>query len=158
MIQTETMLDIADNSGARKVQCIKVLGGSHRRYAGIGDVIKVTVKEAIPKRPGKKRPSHGCSSRAHTKRGASCRRFSDQVRSKCRSVIERAKATGWNTHLWAGNARASYREFHAHRIACAGGALGRAQWPFRCRVADNGKQAQQNENRSTDANEAQSIR
>ncbi len=49
MIQSETMLDIADNSGARRVQCIKVLGGSHRRYAGIGDVIKVTVKEAIPR-------------------------------------------------------------------------------------------------------------
>jgi large subunit ribosomal protein L14 len=43
------MLDIADNSGARKVQCIKVLGGSKRRYAGIGDIIKVTVKEAIPR-------------------------------------------------------------------------------------------------------------
>lgn len=49
MIQVETMLDIADNSGARRVQCIKVLGGSRRRYAGIGDVIKVTVKEAIPR-------------------------------------------------------------------------------------------------------------
>ena len=49
MIQTETMLDIADNSGARRVQCIKVLGGSRRRYAGIGDVIKVAVKEAIPR-------------------------------------------------------------------------------------------------------------
>jgi large subunit ribosomal protein L14 len=49
MIQTETMLDIADNSGARRVQCIKVLGGSRRRYAGIGDIIKVTVKEAIPR-------------------------------------------------------------------------------------------------------------
>ncbi|MCY3810427.1 MAG: 50S ribosomal protein L14 [Gammaproteobacteria bacterium] len=49
MIQAETMLDIADNSGARRVQCIKVLGGSHRRYAGIGDVVKVTVKEAIPR-------------------------------------------------------------------------------------------------------------
>ena len=49
MIQTESMLDIADNSGARRVQCIKVLGGSHRRYAGIGDIIKVTVKEAIPR-------------------------------------------------------------------------------------------------------------
>ena len=49
MIQTETMLEIADNSGARKVQCIKVLGGSHRRYAGIGDSIKVTGKEAIPR-------------------------------------------------------------------------------------------------------------
>lgn len=49
MIQAETMLDIADNSGARRVQCIKVLGGSRRRYAGIGDVIKVAVKEAIPR-------------------------------------------------------------------------------------------------------------
>ena len=49
MIQTDTMLEIAANSGARKVQCIKVLGGSHRRYAGIGDIIKVTVKEAIPR-------------------------------------------------------------------------------------------------------------
>lgn len=49
MIQTETMLNIADNSGARRVQCIKVLGGSRRRYAGIGDIVKVAVKEAIPR-------------------------------------------------------------------------------------------------------------
>lgn len=48
MIQTETMLNVADNSGARKVQCIRVLGGTRRRYASIGDVIVVTVKEAIP--------------------------------------------------------------------------------------------------------------
>jgi len=49
MIQTQTMLQAADNSGARRVQCIKVLGGSHRRYANVGDVIKVTVKDAIPR-------------------------------------------------------------------------------------------------------------
>ena len=49
MIQTQTMLDVADNSGARRVQCIKVLGGSHRRYARVGDIIKVTVKEGIPR-------------------------------------------------------------------------------------------------------------
>ena len=49
MIQMQTMLAAADNSGARRLQCIKVLGGSHRRYAGIGDIIKVTVKEAIPR-------------------------------------------------------------------------------------------------------------
>ena len=49
MIQVETLLDAADNSGARKVQCIKVLGGSRRRYAHIGDVIKVSVKDAIPR-------------------------------------------------------------------------------------------------------------
>lgn len=48
MIQTETMLNVADNSGARKVQCIRVLGGTRRRYASIGDVVVVTVKEAIP--------------------------------------------------------------------------------------------------------------
>ena len=49
MIQMQSMLHAADNSGARRVMCIKVLGGSHRRYAGIGDIIKVTVKEAIPR-------------------------------------------------------------------------------------------------------------
>ncbi|MAJ81170.1 MAG: 50S ribosomal protein L14 [Porticoccaceae bacterium] len=54
MIQTESYLDVADNSGARKVMCIKVLGGSHRRYAHVGDVIKVTVKEAIPRGKVKK--------------------------------------------------------------------------------------------------------
>ncbi len=54
MIQTQTMLTVADNSGARKVMCIKVLGGSRRRYAGVGDLIKVTVKEAIPRGKVKK--------------------------------------------------------------------------------------------------------
>lgn len=49
MIQDESVLYAADNSGARRVQCIKVLGGSHRRYAGVGDIIKVTVKDAIPR-------------------------------------------------------------------------------------------------------------
>ena len=48
MIQAETMLNVADNSGARKVKCIKVLGGSKRRYAGIGDIITVSVRDAIP--------------------------------------------------------------------------------------------------------------
>ncbi len=54
MIQMQTQLDVADNSGARKVQCIKVLGGSHRRYAEVGDIIKVSVKEAIPRGKVKK--------------------------------------------------------------------------------------------------------
>lgn len=49
MIQMETNLDVADNSGARRVQCIKVLGGSKRKYATVGDIIVVSVKEAIPK-------------------------------------------------------------------------------------------------------------
>jgi large subunit ribosomal protein L14 len=48
MIQMQTVLEVADNSGAKRVQCIKVLGGSRRRYAGLGDVIVVSVKEALP--------------------------------------------------------------------------------------------------------------
>jgi large subunit ribosomal protein L14 len=54
MIQMQSMLESADNSGARRLMCIKVLGGSHRRYAGIGDIIKVSVKEAIPRGKVKK--------------------------------------------------------------------------------------------------------
>jgi large subunit ribosomal protein L14 len=54
MIQMQTMLNVADNSGAKSVQCIKVLGGSHRRYAAIGDIIKVSVKDAIPRGKVKK--------------------------------------------------------------------------------------------------------
>ena len=54
MIQMQTMLDAADNSGAKRVMCIKVLGGSHRRYASVGDIIKVSIKEALPRSKVKK--------------------------------------------------------------------------------------------------------
>ncbi len=54
MIQVETLLDSADNSGAKKMLCIKVLGGSRRRYARVGDIIKVSIKEAIPNSKVKK--------------------------------------------------------------------------------------------------------
>ena len=70
MIQMQTNLDVADNSGARRVQCIKVLGGSHRRYASVGDIIVVSVKEAIPRGrvkkgsrlPSDSRPAARCGS------------------------------------------------------------------------------------------------
>src|SRR5678816_1425017 len=58
MIQQETHLEVADNSGARKVMCIKVLGGSKRRVAGVGDVIVVSVKDAIPRGRVKKGEIH----------------------------------------------------------------------------------------------------
>ena len=58
MIQMQTNLDVADNSGARRVQCIKVLGGSNRRFASVGDVIVVSVKEAIPRGRVKKGDIH----------------------------------------------------------------------------------------------------
>lgn len=54
MIQMQTSLDAADNSGARRLMCVKVLGGSKRRYAGVGDIIKVSIKEAIPRGKVKK--------------------------------------------------------------------------------------------------------
>jgi len=58
MIQTETKLDVADNSGARQVECIKVLGGSKRKYASVGDVIVVSIKDAIPRGKVKKGEVH----------------------------------------------------------------------------------------------------
>ncbi|MDY0885831.1 50S ribosomal protein L14 [Dongia soli] len=58
MIQMQTNLDVADNSGARRVQCIKVLGGSKRRFATVGDVIVVSIKEAIPRGKVKKGDVH----------------------------------------------------------------------------------------------------
>ena len=58
MIQTETSLGVADNSGAKRVQCIKVLGGSKRRYAAVGDVIVVSIKEAAPRGKVKKGDVH----------------------------------------------------------------------------------------------------
>lgn len=54
MVQMSTVLDVADNSGARRVQCIRVLGGTRRRYASVGDIIVVSVKEAIPNSKVKK--------------------------------------------------------------------------------------------------------
>jgi large subunit ribosomal protein L14 len=58
MIQMESTLEVADNSGARKVMCVKVLGGSKRRYAGIGDIVVVSVKDAIPRGRVKKGTIH----------------------------------------------------------------------------------------------------
>jgi large subunit ribosomal protein L14 len=58
MIQMQSCLDVADNSGARRVMCVKVLGGSKRRYASIGDVVKVSIKDAIPRGRVKKGEVH----------------------------------------------------------------------------------------------------
>ncbi len=71
MIQTQSMLDVGGNSGARRVMCIKVLGGSHRRYAGIGDIIKVTVKEAIPRGKSEEGPGNDCSCSPYPSRRSS---------------------------------------------------------------------------------------
>ena len=70
MIQMQTNLEVADNSGARRVQCIKVLGGSKRRIASVGDVIVVSIKEAIPRGRVKKGDVHRRSSSARRRRSA----------------------------------------------------------------------------------------
>ena len=62
MIQIQTELSVADNTGAKRVECIKVLGGSKRRYASVGDIIVISVKDAIPKGKVKKRRSSQSSS------------------------------------------------------------------------------------------------
>ena len=91
MIQMQTMLAVADNSGARKVQCIKVLGGSKRRYAGLGDVIICSVKEAAPN--------------TNVKKG-------DVVRC----VVVRVKKEVRHAHLRARRPRAARQEVHEDRV------------------------------------------
>ena len=70
MIQMRTILEVADNSGAKRVQCIKVLGGSRRRYAGLGDVIVVSIKEALPGTKVKKGDTAQGRRRPHQARAA----------------------------------------------------------------------------------------
>ena len=124
MIQTETMLDIADNSGARKVQCIKVLGGSHRRYAGIGDIIKVTVKEAIPRGRVKKGQVMNAVV-VRTRKGVrrsdgSIIRFDQNA-----AVLLNPQNQPVGTRIFGPVTRElRTRELHAHHLVGAGSALG----------------------------------
>ena len=104
MIQMQTNLDVADNSGARRVQCIKVLGGSKRKYASVGDIIVVSVKEAIPRGRVKK----GDVMKAVVVRTAKdIRRPGRQrhpLRPQCGGAGEPAGRADRNAHLRAGHA------------------------------------------------------
>ncbi len=84
MIQMRTNLDVADNSGAKRVQCIKVLGGSRRRYATIGDVIVVSIQEAMPGAKVKKGETAKAVDRPHPARAEPLRRQLHQVRHQQR--------------------------------------------------------------------------
>jgi len=84
MIQMSTELDVADNSGAKSVMCIKVLGGSHRRYADVGDIIVVSVKEAIPRGRVKKGEVLKAVVVRTAKGRAPSRRQPDPLRRQCR--------------------------------------------------------------------------
>jgi len=122
MIQMQTNLDVADNSGARRVMCIKVLGGSKRRYATIGDVIVVSVKEAIPRGRVKK----GDVMKAVVVRIAKDihrRRIGDPFRPQRGRIDQCAVGAGRHPYLRAGSARIARQEPYENHVARPGGAV-----------------------------------
>ena len=123
MIQMQTNLDVADNSGARRVMCIKVLGGSKRKYATIGDVIVVSVKEAIPRgrvKKGEVMKAVVVRIRKDIKRAG---RLGHPLRPQRRGADQSADGAGRHPHLRAGAARAARQEPHEDHFARAGGAV-----------------------------------
>jgi len=120
MIQMSTELEVADNSGARRVMCIKVLGGSKRRYADVGDTIVVSVKEAIPRGRVKK----GEVLKAVVVRTAKgVRRPDGSLIRFDRRVGQRSGRADRHPYFWTGHARTSCQEPHEDYFAGAGGAL-----------------------------------
>ena len=123
MIQAESTLQVADNSGARKVKCIRVLGGSRRRFASVGDIIVVAVKEAIPNARVKK----GEVRRAvivRTKKAISrAGRDAYPLRRERRRLDQQGQGSRRDAHLRPGGSRAPRRGIHANRVAGSGGAL-----------------------------------
>ena len=105
MIQMQSHLAAADNSGARELMCIKVLGGSKRRYAHIGDIIKVSVKDAIPRGKVKKGEVYDAVV-VRTRKGVRRRRAAEQQAGADR-----------HPHLRAGDARTAHRALHEDRVA-----------------------------------------
>ena len=124
MIQTQTLLNAADNSGARSLMCIRVFGGSKRRYAHIGDIIKVTIKDAIPRgRVKKGEVYHAVVVR--TRHGlAPARRLVDPLRRQRRGALDEQARADRHAHFRAGHARAAHDAVHEDHLARSGSALG----------------------------------
>ncbi len=119
MIQMQSILDVADNTGARSVMCIKVLGGSKRRYAGIGDIIKVSIKSAAPRGRVKKGEVYSAVV-VRTAQGRSpLRRFGHQVRLERGGAAQSEARAHRHPHLRAGDARAAHGALHEDRLARA---------------------------------------
>ncbi len=123
MIQMQTNLDVADNSGARRVMCIKVLGGSKRKYATIGDIIVVSVKEAIPRGRVKKGDVMKAVVVRIAKDITPRRRLGHPLRPQRRRADQRPGGAGRHPHLRAGAARTARQEPHEDHLARAGGAV-----------------------------------
>ena len=123
MIQMQSNLDVADNSGARRVMCIKVLGGSHRKYASVGDIIVVSVKDAIPRGRVKK----GQVMKAVVVRTAFPVRRADgtviRFDKQRRRADQQSVRADRHPHLRAGAARTARQEPHEDHLARAGGAV-----------------------------------
>ena len=122
MIQMQTNLDVADNSGARRVMCIKVLGGSKCRYASIGDIIVVSIKEAIPRGRVKK----GDVMKAvvvRTAKDIRGRRLGDPFRLQRGRADQQPDRAGRHPHIRTGAARIARQEPRQDHVACAGGAV-----------------------------------
>ncbi len=123
MIQMQTNLDVADNSGARRVMCIKVLGGSKRKYATIGDIIVVSVKEAIPRgrvKKGEVMKAVVVRIRKDIKRADGS---GDPFRPQRRGADQHADGAGRHPYLRAGAARTARQEPHEDHFARPGGAV-----------------------------------
>ena len=110
MIQMQTILDVADNTGARSVMCIKVLGGSKRRYAGIGDVIKVSIKDAAPRGRVKKGDVYNAVV-VRTARASAARRIPDPLRWQCRRPPQQQAGAHRHPHLRPRDPRTAFRAF-----------------------------------------------
>ena len=123
MIQMQTNLDVADNSGARRVQCIKVLGGSKRKYAHVGDIIVVSVKEAIPRGRVKKGDVMKAvvvqDGEGHPPSG----RQRHPLRPQRRGADRQQGGAGRHPHLRPGAEGTEGQEPHEDHLARAGGAV-----------------------------------
>jgi large subunit ribosomal protein L14 len=111
MIQMQSNLDVADNSGAKRVQCIKVLGGSKRRVAGVGDIIVVSVKEAQPRtkrEEGRRSPRRD---RSYPQGRASRRRQRDPFRQQRCRARQQERGADRHAYLWPSGSRTAWPGF-----------------------------------------------
>ena len=123
VIQMQSILDVADNSGARRVFCVKVLGGSQRRYASIGDIIVVSVKEALPGARVKKKQIHKAVV-VRTKQGdRALGRLLHPLRRQLRGADRQQPRADRHAHLRPGGARAAREALHEDHLARARGAV-----------------------------------
>ena len=123
MIQNETRLKVADNTGAREILCIRVMGGSRRRYAGVGDIITATVKQANPQ---------GSVKKGEVVKAVVVRTKKEFGRDdgtyiafdeNAAVILDADQQPARDAHLRPGRARAARRRLHAHRLARPGGAV-----------------------------------